>query len=89
MRAKLRHRIGRHGCNQKADIMADPAQTKRSLARSNVTPVWLLTFWRIFRGPANGDYASAWIALRDHLPPNTRMPTMEEVATVLVQNRLV
>ncbi|RRY11504.1 hypothetical protein [Brucella anthropi] len=56
---------------------------------SNVTPVWLLPYWRLVKGRAMGNYAAAWRALPDHLPPFTRLPTVEEAAIVLAQHGMV
>lgn len=55
---------------------------------TNVTPVWLLPFWRLLRGDARGDYARAWKALPNHLPRGYRRPTVMECATILVDHGL-
>jgi hypothetical protein len=55
---------------------------------SNVTPVWLLSFWRLVKGEAMGDYHAAWKALPDRLPPCVQMPTVDEIAVVLVDHGL-
>lgn len=64
-------------------------ETRQNFPRSNVTPVWLLCYWRLLRGPAKGDYAIAFHLLLRHLPTNCYRPTAEECALVLVDNRLV
>ncbi|PRA86938.1 hypothetical protein CQ054_07000 [Ochrobactrum sp. MYb29] len=56
---------------------------------SNVTPVWLLSFWRLVKGEAMGNYAAAWRALPQHLPRFAHCPSVEEAAIVLAQHGLV
>lgn len=56
---------------------------------TNVTPIWLLPFWRLVRGEAMGDYAVAYKALPDHLPPSVRRPTVEEAAIALALHGLL
>lgn len=55
---------------------------------SNVTPVWLLCFWRLFRGEARGDYHAAWKALPKRLPRGVKPPTVEECANILYDHGL-
>jgi len=55
---------------------------------SNVTPVWLLPFWRLVKGQAKGDFAAAWKALPSHLPRSVSRPSIEEAAMVLALHRL-
>lgn len=56
---------------------------------ANVTPIWLLPFWRLVKGEAKGDYAAAWKALPKHMPRTFRRPSVEEAATVLVDHGLL
>lgn len=58
------------------------------VAQSNVTPVWLLIFWRLVKGEAMGDYAVAWKALPSHLPPSVKMPTVDVAAVILADHGL-
>lgn len=55
---------------------------------ANVTPVWLLPFWRLVRGEANGDFAAAWKALPKYLPRTVKRPPMEEAAVILALHGL-
>lgn len=55
----------------------------------NVTPPWLLPFWRLVRTRAMGDYALAWRMLPSHLPAGMATPRMEELAAALVVHGLV
>ena len=63
-------------------------QTRVLVEESNVTPVWLLPFWRLVKGTAKGDYAAAFRALPDHLPSGVKAPTAPECALVLVDHGL-
>jgi len=63
-------------------------QTRAKIQRSNVTPVWLLPFWRLVKGEASGDYAKAWAALPGHMPLGTTRPSIEEAAVILVDHNL-
>lgn len=64
-------------------------RTNTSISYSNVTPIWLLPFWRLVKGQASGNYAVAWRALPQHLPPYVHCPSVEEMAIVLAQHGLV
>ena len=55
---------------------------------SNVTPVWLLVFWRLVRGEAGGDFAKAYRLLPDRIPAGTISPSIEECAAILAHYRL-
>lgn len=69
--------------------MRHRAQRARLMvAKSNVTPPWLLFFWRLVKGEAMGDYAAAWNALPSHLPPSLVMPTVDEAAVILADHDL-
>ncbi|NRF09393.1 hypothetical protein [Agrobacterium pusense] len=63
--------------------------THFQVVADNVTPVWLLPFWRLVKGEAMGDYAAAYRALPKHLPPSVRRPTVEETAIFLAIHGLV
>lgn len=56
---------------------------------SNVTPVWLLAYWRLIKGEAKGSYAEAWKALPNHLPRGVKCPSREEAAIILVDHHLI
>lgn len=56
---------------------------------SNVTPVWLLPFWRLLRGQAEGDIKKAFSLLPCALPANVPLPSVAEVAVALVDYNLV
>jgi hypothetical protein len=63
-----------------------PRLVDRVIRLGNVTPPWLLPYWRVWKTEASGDYALAYNLL------NTRMlgvPSREEVALVLLKNGLV
>ena len=55
---------------------------------SNVVPVWLLCYWRLYRGEARGDYHAAWKALPRHLPRGVTRPSVEEAANALYDHGL-
>lgn len=61
---------------------------RQMVAPSNVTPAWLLPFWRLVKGEAMGDYAAAWKALPSHLPPSVKMPTVDVAAVILADHGL-
>ncbi|KGD95691.1 hypothetical protein JL39_19725 [Rhizobium sp. YS-1r] len=63
-------------------------QARALVEYSNVTPVWLLPFWRLVKGPAMGDYHAAFRMLPDRLPPGVKPPTDVECAVVLVDHGL-
>jgi hypothetical protein len=70
--------------------MQTRAQRARQLiAPSNVTPAWLLTYWRLYKGEANGDHATAIRMLRSRLPVGARPPAIDEVIVVLLDHRLI
>jgi hypothetical protein len=56
---------------------------------SNVTPVWLLPFWRLLRGQAKGDIRAAFNLLPAALPAGVLAPSVEEFAVALVDHQLV
>lgn len=56
---------------------------------ANVTPVWLLPFWRLVRGNANGDYDLAWQLLPSHLPARTPMPDVHDAVRTVLQHGLI
>lgn len=58
------------------------------IAYPNVTPVWLLPYMRMLRGPAQGDYLRAYKLLRYVLPRNVRLPSKEIVSLVLARHEL-
>ncbi len=62
-------------------------QTSVNTECSNVTPVWLLCFWRLFR-QLGDDYHAAWKALPRHLPRGVKRPTVEECANTLYDHGL-
>ena len=62
--------------------------TRAAIAPSNVTPPWLLCFWRLVRGEAKGDFAAAWRLLPAALPIGVRCPTVAECALVLADHGL-
>ncbi|PZU25009.1 MAG: hypothetical protein DI589_02105 [Shinella sp.] len=64
------------------------AYSRLVVENSNVTPVWLLPFWRLVQGEANGDFAVAWKALPKHLPRKVKRPSMEEAAVILTLHGL-
>ncbi len=64
-------------------------KTLVEVAPSNVTPVWLLFYWRLLKGEAEGDHAEAWSALPDYLPPDIRCPSLDEAAVILVDHELI
>ncbi len=55
---------------------------------SNITPVWLLPYWRLFRGQAQGDYALAFRMLPHCLPAGCRSPSLVECAVILAHHDL-
>lgn len=57
--------------------------THIQVTASNVTPIWLLPFWRLVKGEAMGDYRAAYNALPRHLPPSVSRPTVEDLAIAL------
>lgn len=59
------------------------------ISRSNVMPAWVLIFWRLYRGPAEGDYARAWSLLPAHLPTGHRRPDPHIAAQVLINHGLL
>lgn len=63
-------------------------KTRAQIAYSNITPPWLLFFWRLVKGDAQGDYAKAWRLLPAHLPATVKCPSMVECAAVLVDHDL-
>jgi hypothetical protein len=65
------------------------AQDRLLVARSNVTPAWLLPFWRLVKTRARGDFAIAWRMLPDHLPADVKIPPMEVAAVVLIDHGLL
>ncbi|KAB2752255.1 hypothetical protein [Brucella anthropi] len=64
-------------------------KTLVEVAPSNVTPVWVLFYWRLLKGKAEGDHAEAWSALPEYLPSNIRCPTLDEAAVILVDHGLI
>lgn len=65
------------------------SEIRSQIENSNVTPVWLLAYWRLVQGEASGDFAAAWRALPSHLQCGVRCPEIEEAAAILVLHRLV
>lgn len=63
-------------------------EARATIEETNVTPIWLLPFWRLVRGQAQGDFAAAYRMLPDHLPSRVKRPTKEQAAIVLVDHRL-
>lgn len=63
-------------------------QTRAEVERSNVTPVWLLPFWRLVRGEAQGDYAKAWKELPNHLPKGVECPSIFAAAAIITDHGL-
>ena len=63
-------------------------EVQQIVATANVTPVWLLPFMRLVKGPAQGDYAKAYAMLPYHLPKRVRRPSTAVVAVVLAQHNL-
>lgn len=63
-------------------------QTRAKVERSNVTPVWLLPFWRLVRGEAQGDYAKAWKELPNHLPKGVECPSIFAAAAIITDHGL-
>jgi len=63
-------------------------EMRELLAYSNVTPIWLLYYWRLLRGKAAGDYAAAFRLLPDYLPQGMQAPTIPECALVLADHGL-
>lgn len=75
---------------KKGNVMRSLAhQTRLQVERSNVTPVWLLPFWRLLRTEAQGDYAIAYRLLAKRLPTGTPIPTKEQTAIVLLDHGLI
>lgn len=64
------------------------SRTRPMVEPSNVTPVWLLPFWRLVKGDAKGSFSAAWNALPGHLPPFVKRPSVEELAIALVLHGL-
>lgn len=62
---------------------------RKQYSKTNVTPVWLLIFWRLVKQTPNENYALAYSQLKKHLPAKYKMPTVEEVAAILALNKLV
>ena len=56
---------------------------------TNVTPPWLLPYWRLVRGAARGNLAAAYRTLPKCLPYGVRMPTVQEIAIVLFDHGLI
>jgi hypothetical protein len=62
---------------------------RRKVAFSNVAPVWLLVYWRLVKGEAEGDFATAWRLLPQHLPAGVSAPSIEEAAVILIDHGLM
>lgn len=70
--------------------MRTAAQRARLLIKqSNVTPPWVLAFWRILKSDAGGDYSVAWQLLPSRLNRGDRLPTVEEAVIVLLDHNLI
>jgi hypothetical protein len=65
------------------------AEARLMVEPSNVTPAWLLPYWRLLRTRAQGDYALAWRLLPDHISPPSNMPSIVEAAITLADHRLI
>jgi len=63
-------------------------RVKERYCHTNVTPVWLLIFWRLVRGIAQGDYAIAFQLLPAHLPAGVTPPEITEAAAVPALHKL-
>lgn len=62
-----------------------PRILDRVLRQGNVTPPWLLIYWRLWKTGACGDYARAYDLLAAQM---LDAPSREEVAVVLLKNGL-
>lgn len=54
------------------------------LADRTTTPPWVLPLMRLVKGTGNGDLGTVWRELPRHIPPGIALPSVEEVAAVLV-----
>lgn len=64
------------------------SEIRARYANGNVTPVWLLIFWRLVRGDAKGDFAKAYRMLPRHIPAGTKSPSVEECAAIIAHHKL-
>jgi hypothetical protein len=73
----------------RAPVMRSIAyQTRAIFPASNVIPFWLLCYWRLVRGEAQGDFAKAWEMLPSRLPRGMKCPRIEVLAIALVDHGL-
>lgn len=70
-------------------MRSQAAKPHADLEFRNVTPVWLLPFWRLVRGEARGCFRQAWISLPNHLPRGMERPSVEDMAAALYDHGLV
>ncbi len=64
-------------------------ETRLKVEASNVTPVWLLPYWRLVKTEAKGDYATAWKRLPYRFPRAYPLPSIEEAVMVLLDHKLI
>jgi hypothetical protein len=70
-------------------MRSPPIPSSAKVEFLNVTPVWLLPFWRLVKGEARGSFCYAWNALPNHLPRGVKRPSIEALAETLYDHGLV